>query len=107
MRAVMVVLIAAGFSLNGWGANAQDAARRELAEQLLNEMDMKGTVEKSFALMKKMMPAQMDAMKPAKATADAAVIPSTKQTTKAMNKMFDSMAQEMSWDKLKDDYITI
>jgi uncharacterized protein len=109
MRAVIVVLIAIGLGLNGCGAKTQDASRRALAEQLLNEMDMKGTVEKSFAMMKKMMPAQLKAAELPKGKADTSSTPSdaTKQTAKAMDKMMDTMAQELSWEKMKEDYITI
>jgi uncharacterized protein len=109
MRAVIVVLIAIGLGLNGCGAHAQDASRRALAEELLNEMDMKGTVEKSFAMIKKIMPAHMKAMRPAKEKADISSTPSdaTQQTATAMDKMMDTMAQELSWEKMKEDYITI
>jgi uncharacterized protein len=109
MRTAIVTLIVLSLGWSCGGVIAQDTSRRALAEELLNEMDMKGTVEKSFAMIKKMMPAQMKAMKPPRGKADTSSTPSdaTKQTADAMDKMMDTVAQELSWDKMKDDYVAI
>lgn len=98
----MVVLIAAGVMLIGWSANAQETSRRAMAEDLLNLMNMRENIEKSFAMIKQMIPAQMEKMKQA-----------TGQTNMPANvsgqtdKMMEMMAQELSWDKMKEDYITL
>jgi hypothetical protein len=112
MRAVITALIGIGLGLNGWSANAQDATRRVLAEELLNEMDMKANVEKSFAMIKKMIPAQAEAMmKAGKAGAPSTSPNATKRAGKAvdntMAKVMDIVGQELTWDKMKDDYVTI
>jgi uncharacterized protein len=109
MRTAIIVWIAVALGLAGCGVNAQDAARRALAEELLNEMNMKETMEQSFAMMKKMMPAQIEQMEKTRPASEQAKTSSStaKQNTKMMGKMMDAMAQEMSWDKIKEDYITV
>ena len=98
----MIGLIAAGLVLSVAGVNAQEASRRAMAEELLNLMNMQENIEKSFAMVKQMIPAQMQKMKQA-----------TGQTNMPANmsgqtdKMMDMMAQELSWDKMKEDYITL
>lgn len=114
MRMAVIALVVLSFGWNGGDINAKDAARRALAEELLNEMDMKGTLETTFAMVRKMMPSQMKTMRQAMekdeklsaeaaANADAMRAKMEKVTAKAI----DEMAQEMSWEKLKDDYIAI
>lgn len=113
MRIASVVLLVVGLCFGGY-AQAQDASRRALAEELLNEMDMKANMEKSFAMFKKMLPAQMEQMKKARAKAGQA--PATDQqpaeatdehATKAAEKMMDEMAEQLSWDNIKDDFIAL
>jgi hypothetical protein len=104
--------------MNGQCVNAQpDATRRALAEELLNEMHMKETLEKSFAMMKKMMPqmrkSQMASLE--SNTPPGENKPDVKEMKEKANQfanqfaenMFDQMAQEMAWDNMKDDYITL
>ncbi len=110
MRMLIVVVLAAGLGLNGCNANAQEDSRRVLAEQLLNEMNMKETVEKSFDMVKKMIPAQMAKMKPATKggnTPSGAAKSRDEAMTKVMDKTMDMVAQELSWEKMKDEYISI
>ena len=81
---------------------AQTDPRPALAEELLVAMDMPGSIEKSFAMMKQMLPVQMERMNqaagPAKTSANL-----SEQTTK----MMDMMAEALSWDKIKDDYVAL
>ena len=61
------VLLIAYFLLIAWTVNAQEKqakpdARHALAEDLLVAMDMPGTLERSFAMVKKMVPLQMKQM---------------------------------------------
>jgi hypothetical protein len=100
--------------MNGQCVNAQpDATRRALAEELLNEMHMKETLEKSFAMMKKMMPQMMKSQMASleSNTPPGENKPDVKEIKEKANqfaeKMFDQMAQEMTWDNMKDDYITL
>jgi uncharacterized protein len=109
MRTAIIVWIAVALGLSGCGVNAQDATRRALAEQLLNAMHMKETMEQSFAMMKKIMPAQIEQMEKTRPVSEQAKTSSstTKQRTTMMDKTMDAVAQEMSWDKVKEDYITV
>jgi formylglycine-generating enzyme required for sulfatase activity len=114
MRTAILVLLVAGLGLNGNCLKAQDASRRALAEELLNEMDMKGNLEKSFAMVKRVIPSQMARMKQAmeKAKNRAAGTPETAaamqdKMTKATTRMMDGLARDMSWAKVKDDYIAL
>ncbi len=111
MRTAIVLLMAAGLGFSGSDVKAQDASRLALAEELLNEMHMKENLERSFAMVKKMMPAQME--KIMKQTAGKENEPSngkkmTDKMTKVQDKIMDDVAEElMSWEKIKDDYITL
>jgi hypothetical protein len=82
--------------------NAQETQRRAMAEELLNVMNMQDTIEKSFAMLKQMIPAQMETMKE--------VAGATNMPTNAVShteKMMDMLAEELSWNKMKADYITL
>jgi hypothetical protein len=104
MRTAIVLLMAAGLGLNALGGNAQETSRRALAEELLNAMDMKQTMEKSFAMIKKMIPAQM---KRIKATTEENKTPSNAAQQKVMDEAMDTVSKELSWEKMKADYIAI
>jgi hypothetical protein len=80
--------------------HAEDAPKRALAEQLLGAMQMQKTIEKSFEMVKQMIPAQMKQM----GVSEEA---SSDKAQEAMRKTMDLVMQEMSWDKLKGDYISI
>ena len=79
---------------------AEDSKRDALAEQLLGAMQMQKTIEKSFEMVKQMIPAQMKQM----GVSDEA---SSDKAQEAMRKTMDLVMKEMSWDKLKGDYISI
>lgn len=115
MRVATIALLLVGLCMSGVCLRAEepDAKRRALAEELLNEMDMKANMEKSFAMFKKMIPSQMKAMgqsmdkggtsEEAKKKADAI---SEKASTES-TKMMDEMMKELSWDNVKEDFITL
>ena len=98
----IIGIIVVGLVLSGDAVTAQDASRRVLAEELLNVMNVKATIENSFAMIKRMIPAQVEQMQK-----------STGQTNlptnvgSAQDKIMDMVSQELSWDKLKDGYVTI
>jgi len=79
---------------------AEDTERHALAEKLLAGMEMQKTIEKSFEMVKQMIPAQMKQM----GVSDEA---SSGKAQEAMRKTMDLVMKEMSWDKLKGDYISI
>jgi hypothetical protein len=93
----IVLFIAAGLS-----ANAQDQSKRAVAEELLNLVDMKGTMERSSATVKQMVIQQIQKSNPA--PQDPAV---EAKLTDFMGKIMDMVSHEMSWDKLKDKYVTL
>ncbi len=98
----MVGIIVAGMALSVVWANAQEDTRRATAEELLNVMNVKESIEQSFAMVKKMIPAQMAQMKQATGETN---IPSN--VSSQTDKMMDMMAEELSWNKLKDGYIAL
>lgn len=81
---------------------AQEDARPALAEELLIAMDMPDSIEKSFAMMKQMIPAQMEKMQQATGHTNA-----SPNMANHMDKMMDLMADVLSWDKIKDDYVAL
>ncbi|MBU8921174.1 MAG: DUF2059 domain-containing protein [Bacteroidales bacterium] len=94
--AVTIVFVFAWLTV----ANANETQNRALAEELLDAMEMQETIEKSFEMVKEMIPAQMKAMGVSEeATSD--------EDKEAAQKMTDLIMKEVSWDNLKDDYITI
>ena len=98
----IIGLIAAGLVLSMAGANAQEASQRTMAEELLNVMNVQDSIEKSFAMMKQMIPAQTEKIMQA---AGQTNMPSNMSSQ--TDKMMDMMTQALSWDKMKDDYITL
>ena len=83
-------------------APAVDPARRVLAEQLMEVMKVRQTIESSMQMVKQMIPLQMEKM--AKATGQTNM-PSgvSDRTEQAM----DLMAKELSWDNMKGDFIAL
>jgi len=84
-------------------AHAQEDPRRAKAEELLTVMKVAESVEKTFAMMKEMLlPAQMERMK--EVTGEEDMDPDAVRRT---NEVLDMIAEELSWDKMKEDYITL
>ena len=99
----VIAILAVGVGLIIGSAQAQPAPRVALAEKLLTLMKMESTIEKSFAAVKQMMPAQMEKMRQATGGSSdraAKVMP-------RVNEMMDMMAREFSWENLKDGYIAL
>jgi len=81
---------------------AQENKRQALAEELLTIMDMQSSIEQSFAKVKQMLPQQMKSMQQAMGTTNVPESVSA-QTTK----IFDLVAEELSWNKMKADYVAL
>ena len=94
--------MAMGLMLCATAGLAQEDARPALAEELLIAMDMPDSIEKSFAMMKQMIPAQMEKMQQATGHTNA-----SPNVANHMDKMMDLMADVLSWDKIKDDYVAL
>jgi hypothetical protein len=97
-----IVMMMAGLVLAATLANGQEESRRAMAEELLNCMNMRETTEKSFAMVKRMIPSQFENMQRASGQTN-----STASVTNQMNAMMDLVSEELSWDKLKGDYISL
>ncbi|MBM3277317.1 MAG: DUF2059 domain-containing protein [Candidatus Handelsmanbacteria bacterium] len=69
-----------------------------LAEEVLMAMNMPQTIEQSLAVMKQAMPAQLAQMSKAMGE-DPPEMPQQNQ------RMMEVMAEELSWAKIKDDYV--
>ncbi len=79
---------------------AEDNTRRLLAEELLLRMETTKMIEKSFEMVKQMMFAQFkDTMKQPNDESE--------KMSSMQSKIWEFMIKEMSWEKLKDDYISI
>ena len=98
----LVGLLLVGWMLGATAGLAQEPARQALAEELLVAMDMPGSIEKSFAMMKQMLPAQMEKMNPAAGPAKTSA-----NVSEQTAKMMDMMAEALSWDKIKADYVAL
>ena len=77
-----------------------DTSRHALAEELLVLMDTQKNIEKSFEMVKQMQFSQLQKMAP---QAEG----SSKQAQSMMQETMDMISKEMSWDKIKNDYIKI
>lgn len=81
---------------------AQENKRQALAEELLTSMDMQSSIEQSFAKVKQMLPQQMKSMQQAMGTTN---VPESVSAQTA--KIFDMVAEELSWNKMKADYVAL
>ena len=100
MRSIVTATIICIIVLVGI-VRAEDTPKRVLAEQLLGAMEIQKATEKMFEILKQMIPAQM---KQIGAFSDDAL---SDKAQDAMQKTMDLVMKEMSWDKLKGDYISI
>ena len=98
MKRVTMCVVVASVLVGAMVASAQDPKREALAEELVGIMNMQENIEKSFEMIKKMMPQQLDQMGTGGESSEA---------RKEAESMMDLIQAEMSWDKLKDDYIAI
>jgi len=98
----MLGWIAAGLILSVAGAYGQEASRRAMAEELLTLMNVQASMEKSMAMVKQMIPAQIEKTMQAMGQTNR-IANLSKQT----DKMMALMSQELSWDKMKNEFITL
>ena len=98
-RITLVIMILAWTSATVF---AQENKRQVLAEELLTTMDMQNSIEQSFAKVKQMLPQQMKNMQQAMGTTN---VPESVSAQSA--KIFDMVAAELSWNKMKADYIAL
>jgi TolB protein len=83
--------------------------RARLATDLLDAMNMQAQVSQSFEAAKAAVPAQlkqMESLMPAGPNGERRGLPK-EQTTKMMDAMMEMIAAEMSWEKVKADYVTL
>ncbi|MFA5393921.1 MAG: DUF2059 domain-containing protein [Candidatus Ratteibacteria bacterium] len=100
-KRIGVSMLIAGIMLFSLSQNAKGEDRRALAEELLNVKQMQKTIEGNLAAMKRRMTSQLNNnTKIMGQDVPASAIAMQK-------KRFDLIAEEMSWDKVKDDYISV
>ncbi|MDD3605150.1 MAG: hypothetical protein PHD86_08185, partial [Kiritimatiellae bacterium] len=88
-------MLAISLMLSAATVRAEEETAQTLAEELLVLMDVQSSIQKSF-----------DAVKQMQATQFASMAGDRKEQALAMQqKMMDLIAGEMSWDKIKTDYI--
>ncbi len=104
---LMLLAVGLAFTLGSVAAETVSTSRRALAEELLNVMKIREQIEKSSVMIRKMMPAQtekmMQTMGPTNAVSNAAM----SNMATHQDKVMEMVTQEMSWDKIKEDYITL
>jgi hypothetical protein len=83
-------------------ARADDVSRRAKAEELLNLMDMKKNTDQMFEMMRQSVSMQVKQASLAAGKPAAGV----KASDESM-KIFDLVQGELSWEKMKDRYITL
>lgn len=98
MKKVSTLLVILSITLIQ-SVRADEASHRKLAEELLTLMDVPRNMEQMVESFKKM---QMTQLKNVDIPQEA-----LDQVKSMQNKMMDLMAQEMSWDKLKQDYVSV
>lgn len=96
MKKFIPILLAV--TMTAFCVRAEDNSR-ELAQELLEMMDIQTNIEKSFDMIRKMQLAQLQ-----QAGIEESMLGIQQEF---MDKMMDLLADELSWDNLKDDYITI
>ncbi len=83
-------------------AYGQTDQQKALAEELMNVMNVKETIDQSMAMVKQMIPSQMQMAQQGAGQKEI----SPQASEQAMQTM-DIIAQEFSYDKIKDDYIRL
>lgn len=102
MKRILMVLAVLCVSVTVARAGDDMATRRALAEQLMVLMNVPQNIEKSFAVIKKMLPAQMEQM--SRMAGQTNVPPEAVGQTE---KVLDMVAAELQWEKVKDDYVAL
>lgn len=82
-------------------AQADEAERKALAEDLLQVMNVQQTMERSFAMVREMVPAQMAQMQGGSGSTNAASVAGR------TDEILKAVAQEFSWEKVKPDYVAL
>lgn len=101
MKRSLMVLMAMWVALAG-AARGEEGSRQALAEELMVLMKIPDNIEKSFAMVKKMLPAQIEQM--GKMSGQTNMPP---EALGQSEKIIDLVAAELSWEKVKNDYINL
>ena len=106
MRKIMG-LIAVALVLSRVTANAGETSRRARAEELLNAMNMPESVEQAHATWCRQLAPKLISTQIAKTRQEAGQTNTMSDVLRHTERIMDLMAHELSWDKVKDDYITL
>ena len=106
MTRMCLVLVA--FLCSATSLADEVAERRQLAADLLGALNMEATITKSFDMVKAMVPAQLAQMqKTIPGMADARKNFPPDKLKAHMDKVMALVAEEMSWEKMKDDFVNL
>jgi hypothetical protein len=97
-KTILAIISAAAFVNMGYAEVSPET--KVLAGQLLECMDMKKQMEQSFEIVKQSIPSMMSQM-------GVSGSASTEDAQNIMTEVMNLVAEEMNWDKLKEDYIAI
>jgi uncharacterized protein len=95
MRKVILTMIALGTCI--CTTEAQDPARYRVAEEFVKVIDLEKTIDQTLGMMRKRMTEQIKMMHPG----------SDPTQLEAADKTMAVIEAEMSWDRLKEDYIKV
>ncbi len=99
MKKIVLAVVVCVFGLAG-ALSAEETSNRALAEELLTHMKMQKNLEDTYEMIKEMQISRVQQM-------GVAMGEPADKTRAVSQKVMDIMSQEMSWDKMKGDYITI
>ena len=102
MKRTLIVLAAVWMAIAGTARGEDASSRKALAEELMNLMKVPENIERSFAMVKKMLPTQMEQI--GKMSGQTNTPP---EAVNQSEKIIDLVAAELSWEKVKQDYINL
>jgi uncharacterized protein len=94
---IVVALVIGIFPLK-----AQEQSRRALAEEMINVMEARTMFEKNISLVRKMMQNQAGQLSQITGQPNA-----SSNLPQVLDKTFDIFSQYFTWDKLKDNFISL
>jgi uncharacterized protein len=101
-RASIIAVVIALLVAAEWAACAQDDSRKALASELMTVLKVKENIERSLAMMNQMIVSQIQQLAPP-GTSNA----EQSEMKNRMSKVIELVAQELSWDKMKNEQIAL
>jgi len=101
VKNLTTLVLAVALTLTATRSFADEASHRKLAEEVLKLIKAEEQNTKMFEQVKAMQQQNLQAL------SKSANVPVSPETTAMQNEITDMMAKEMSWDKVKEDYIGV